>query len=235
MPRNREKLSVVYSSGLMIDGPLLATLAVFFDEVWFPYPLRWAPGRDPRPIIDVPGSADYQIDLIKRFQEKYAQWQRRYRALFTEDILRILPWSALPDHEVEVGIDFAFKISLVDRDGDFEMPAGADALALHAVYAKKPAAEIFVQEAEDTTLAIATRLAHSLFQYEIPELAALPEEAILDCRDAVSRYKEGFRDYLFSLSPSMTTSHACRSTAVGSTSPRHAMASGASMNAISIR
>ena len=38
MADDTRKLSITYSSGLIPPSELMSTLAVFYDEIWLPYP-----------------------------------------------------------------------------------------------------------------------------------------------------------------------------------------------------
>jgi hypothetical protein len=88
------KLSITYSSGLIPPPELMSTLAVFYDEIWLPYPydldqdgIQIFPVFNRMAEINAKSGA-YKIRLEAR--NTYRQQRERWYLLFNRDICRIL-------------------------------------------------------------------------------------------------------------------------------------------------
>lgn len=140
-------LSVTYSSGVICHEPdFLSTLAVFYDQIWFPYPY----GLDRKGVVWCSGPPGFDNELAI-VQERYEQWRAQWELLFKEEILCTLP---MPK-ELEGGMPLELRDETMNKLGyridprptafiDLDMLCGRIALAIHALYTDKPSPELFV-------------------------------------------------------------------------------------------
>src|SRR5437867_7529541 len=91
MPTGVRPLSCIFSSRLHIREDEIATLGVFFDEIFLPYPY----GVDPAAIhlpwfhdSGVVGIGTYMLEGVRR---EFQAWKEKYKLLFEEGVLRTLP------------------------------------------------------------------------------------------------------------------------------------------------
>lgn len=85
MTRKGTDLEVTYSSGVIVEeSDVLATLAVFYDRIWLPYPWDLDPDLNTRISYE---RAFWAGDAI----ERYLDWRKRWELLFNEGILQVLP------------------------------------------------------------------------------------------------------------------------------------------------
>src|SRR6266566_2062137 len=141
-------LSVVYSSGLVAHGMLLATLATYYDEVWFPYPFNCDPDANLK--FTPEGDQPALRETLEWQQRDYVDWRSRYALLFDERILRTLP----PPFEIggPLPANHLSRISALcddpprdDKVSSMSVFMGTAALAVHHLYAQKPSPEIFIR------------------------------------------------------------------------------------------
>jgi hypothetical protein len=223
MASRARPFSCVYASRLSIPPDDLATLAVFFDEIWLPYPYDVDPEA-----IGLPGFEDSEgvglgTFFLHTIREEFRAWKENAAPLFNEGVLRTLPppvqtsdaWPAHFLHQLHksgMGEGFGFgttREELLDgKIRHWDIALGKPALATYAAFSPKPAPELFLESRmvkgrdtglETSTPRLATFLARSLFQYQIPQLAPLPADEILEVRNLLAQEKEGFVAYLYSL------------------------------------
>ncbi len=147
MNRN-DSLSVTYSSGVICHDPnILTTLAVFYDKIWFPYPL----GLNRKKELNLSAPEGYYNDL-SIVEDKYEQWITQWELLFQEGILCILP----KPNELKAGHGFQSEMldQLCQKDSvkrkikvfhDFDVLSGRLAMTAHALYSPKPSPELFLK------------------------------------------------------------------------------------------
>jgi hypothetical protein len=212
MPDKNPLSSITYSSGVLCEKPdILSTLAVFYDEVWLPYPYNWDPGAvvlwDYKPT---------QASLLAR-QERYTDWRSQWQPLFDQQLLHTLPPPIKPgeypsNFSQEVWEKLEDKIGAgIYADGEYcastwDIVTGRLAMIIHALYARKPSPEFFVSNPQDTSTShLSSVLTRSLFQYRIPQLEALRAEQILEVRDYIKDTREGFASYVSEMVDDMET------------------------------
>lgn len=202
MPR---KLQITYSSDLTIKDPeLLATLSVFYDKIYLPYPYNCDP--DAEPLIGMLNIFTREALLKDPEVWEYVSWRSEYRALFDSGILECVPpavirhsptWTDEQEEEVMAALGAAARVA--DRENSSSEEWGIRSLiarTIHASFTKKPCAEFF---SGSSTAALAGLIARPLFRYRLPRLAALTGEQILEIRGRVKDTREGFIDYIFEL------------------------------------
>src|SRR5438105_902209 len=87
MKKERASLAVTYSSGVICEAPdVLSTLAVFYDEIWFPFPYDLNPSSGIRTPL-------FYTDTIYigSAQDRYREWLEKWSLLFKNGILNTLP------------------------------------------------------------------------------------------------------------------------------------------------
>jgi hypothetical protein len=201
---NIRPLSATYSSQVFpipvgFEGlSILSTLAVFYDEVCFPYPY----GFDPEgPVLWQPISGDW---LYEYTVGRYIMVRQEWNPIFEHGIFRILPPPISSIEEMPEDLPDVLPRELgytEDEDVYFknwDLITGKVAVAIHAVYGQKPSPELFISDPTDTTTSrLAGFVVNSLFRYVVPQLNALHPEQILEVRELVRETKEGFVDYIF--------------------------------------
>lgn len=100
-----KKLSITYSSGLIPPPELMSTLAVFYDEVWLPYPCDIDIERVREcPLLKTIVDDNRNIRFFLPSQQYYSNWKNKWNSLFKNDILQVI----LPK-------EFNIKLSLDDH------------------------------------------------------------------------------------------------------------------------
>lgn len=206
-------LSTTYSSGVICDQPkILSTLAVFYDEIWLPYPYNW----DPEAVVIWDHKPTQ--NAVRITQEKYVNWRSTWKPLFDQQILKTLSppikpgkypdnfskevWEKIKVKGVGCG-DFVDEEYLAST---WDIVTGRLALVIHALYAHKPSPEFFVSDPQNTdTSYLAGVLTNSLFHYRIPQLQALRAEQILEVRDYIKDTREGFANYIHEMVDELET------------------------------
>jgi hypothetical protein len=225
MESRARQLSCVYSSHVYVDGADLATLAVFFDEIWLPYPYEVDPDG-----LGLPGFKDAGIEGIGTYmlagvQKEFREWKQTVKPLFDEGVLRTLPppirtADECPSDYLDVLHTKVARQSLPrGKVSMWDMALGKPAMAIFAAYSSKPAPELFLQpswrkrsptksrSAPDTrTVHLASHLAISLFNYQVPQLQSLTADQILEVRNFLRNEKEGFVAHVFTLTDEMEKS-----------------------------
>jgi len=219
MASKARPFSCVYASGLSIPRADLATLAVFFDEIWLPYPYDVDPDAIGLPGFKDSGHVALGTLFLQRVREEFRAWKESAAPLFNEGVLRTLPppiqtasvWPTNFLHDLQRGMDtrnggFGFGTPteqvLAGKIRHWDIALGKPALATYAAFSPKPAPELFLRprtEPDTSTLRLAALLARSLFQYQIPQLAPLSADEILEVRNLIAKEKEGLVAYLYSL------------------------------------
>ncbi len=82
---------------------------------------------------------------------------------------------------------------------------GEFAIAVQALYGKKLAPELNLNETELTTTRLASELANALLVYKFPKINQLDPDTILRLREDLKDFKLGFRDYLSQLTDDLET------------------------------
>lgn len=209
---NAHSLSATYSSGLFHDAlaspDVLSTLAVFYDEVYFPYPYgldsegpvfwRWE-GYEPG-VAYPPDSR-----VIPSVQELYVAKEDEWKLLFEQGIFNRLPPSISSSQDLPEDFtkNLMSQLGYPEEKGAWstvDLITGKFALALHAMYTKKPSPELFVSNPSDTsTMRLAGFLVQSIFRCVVPHLNALNAEQVLEVRELLRDTKEGFTYFVFEL------------------------------------
>lgn len=206
------KLSATYSSGLFHDAlvspDVLSTLAVFYDEVCFPYPY----GLDPQGVVFWRWE-DHELGLqyppgSKAFptaQEMYAAKENEWKLLFEQGIFKKLPPPILDPQDLPEDFtkDLMRRLGYPEDQSTWrssDILSGKFALALHAMYTQKPSPELFVSNPSDTsTTRLAGFLVQSVFRCVVPHLSSLKAEQILEVRELLKDTKEGFTYFIFEM------------------------------------
>lgn len=198
------KLEITYSSDLTIkDSELLATLSVFYDKVYLPYPYNCDP--DAEPLIGMLNVFTREVLLKEPDVREYVSWRSKYKILFDCGIFESLPpavirhsplWTEEQEQEVMLALGAAVRAnSSKAKESGFEL-RNLIARVIHASFTKKPCAEFFTTS---STAALAGLIVHPLFCYSLPRLAQLSGEQIIEIRDLVKDTREGFIDHIFEL------------------------------------
>jgi hypothetical protein len=218
MPTKGRPLSCVFSSRLYVPDKEISTLAVFFDEIFLPYPYSVDPDALELPGFRDAGNVGIGAIMLEAVQEEFRTWKEHYKVLFNEGVLRTLAppikgSDRLPADYLDAVHKGTYSASLGrGKVSHWSIALGEPALALYAAYSTRPAPEFFLErdqwmpavrrsqpELDTSTARLATLLGKSLFNYQFPQLALLPPEQILELRDFVRTEKEGFVAYLNSL------------------------------------
>jgi len=197
------KLEITYSSDLTIKDPeLLATLSVFYDKVYLPYPYNCDP--DAEPLIGMLNVFKREVLLKEPDVREYVSWKSKYRVLFDCGILESVPPAVIrhspgwtDEQEQEVMLALGAAALAADQANSSSEEWGIRSLiarTIHASFTRKPCAEFF---SADSTAALAGLVAHPLFCYRLPRLADLSGEQILEIRALVKDTREGFIGYIF--------------------------------------
>jgi hypothetical protein len=210
----------------------MATLATYYDEIWFPYPFNWDPDAT---VTFRPMDADDPLhESIQLRHKEYVDWKRRYRSLFAEGIVKILPppfqsGHAPPDLKDKVG-------PVIQHQGEgvvnsMSVLMGMAPLAVHLFYARKPSPELFVHgdleapgnndewlagfvqaywpkgkpNPHQRTQQIIAHLIRSLFRLTVPGIPNLPPENFFALRQKLRRFKEGFSDFTTEMTEAVRT------------------------------
>lgn len=202
------KRKVTYSSGecdvVNMEG-ILETLAVFYDEIWLPYPYGFDPEGPVLWSISIPQSHYTQYrDTVFMMHEEYEKWHNKWKPLFDQGILKTLPPPITDLKEIPYGFAEVIRSKIGYQEDVslslFPLLSGELALAIHALYSPKPGPELFITNPVDTTTSrLAGFLVRSLFQLQIPQLQALTAEQVLEVRDYLQDTKEGFKDYIYTM------------------------------------
>ena len=209
---------------------VLSTLAVFYDQVWLPYPY----GFEKEGIWFRKKSSS---DLPPESQNDIYNWTTNWGPLIYAGILKTLPPPIPPGNLFSVDKRILNERGLViNNELLYQLAAKLDAeyeginpsiafgatddiyhlgitedvenlsLAIHAAYSQKIGPELFINDPTDSsTSRLAGVLVQSLFEYHIPQLQALTAEQILEVRDYIKDTKEGFTDYIFEMVDDMET------------------------------
>ena len=88
MVDDSRKLSISYSSELIPPPEWMSTLAVFYDEIWLPYPYMIEIANSPNiPSIELEDLQRSQfLKAFWDFARKYTKWKDESRVLFDEKI-----------------------------------------------------------------------------------------------------------------------------------------------------
>lgn len=207
MADDSRKLSITYSSGLIPPPEHISTLAVFYDEIWLPYPYNFSPHHVQIHSGSLEAGFDrlglgYVEQALIMVGERFLQQRDSWRLLFVQDILRTLPpyddGTSNPTSKLLM-LDNAFE-SLKGKNtylGDIGDWLYHLILELHMLYAIKPSPELLIPDTSNTnTSRLAYFLVQSLFQYQIPRLETLNAEQVLEVRDYLKDTKEGFTQYV---------------------------------------
>ena len=225
MADNSSKLSITYSSGLIPSPEHMSTLAVFYDEIWLPYPcgsiMIQGSETTRTETITFPSLRKESEDIYKSksdifkplFDEKNYQGLSRTKKSLSEQeypgsldnilMLRIIKESlklSFPSQHEQV--DKLSLLQAMNASVDFSRQSEYEgtehlSLAAHALYGTKPSPELFISNPSDTsTSRLAVSLAQSIYAYMIPQLQTLNSEQILYVRDYLKGTKEGFAYYI---------------------------------------
>jgi hypothetical protein len=211
MPDDPRTLSVTYSSGIYIRKPeVLSTMAVFYDQVWLPYPYGFE-----KEGIWFRRDTFSGLQSHRQFRDDIYSWTAEWGPLYDQGILRTLPPPIPPGDIFSAGKEVVANREgalnqiygkLIDQYEGIHVPYSVGvteeienlSLALHAAYAHKVGPELFISDPTATASArLAGFLVRSLFEYRFPELQGLTAEQIVEVRDYIKDTKEGFVDYIF--------------------------------------
>ena len=213
MVDDTRKLSITYSSGLIPPPELMSTLAVFYDEIWLPYPYFIKTDGTPYFFEKPELSHVRELDDLRAMSDLakiYTDWDNKFRLLVDKEIIRTIQGIdaidipipqdlSIPDPLVLKAFNiFSKRYSSKDTDHIVMNTSMLDViLAINVLYNRYPAPEIFIPDPLDTnTSRLAGLLVNSLFQYQVPQLQVLNAEQILEIRDYLKDTKDGFRCYI---------------------------------------
>jgi hypothetical protein len=201
-------LSVTYSSW-PLEWPngntSLSTLAVFYDKVLLPYPYFF---DEAAPVFWTNSGKSL---IAKDLQDDFAEWKRSMRPLLDAKLVEFLPPPFVKPEEFPSMFtkEVRARINALRQGGklpkgtlftSFDGFTGTFTFALHALYGSKPAPELFISNPSDkATDRLAAYLVQTLFRFQVPRVADLHPDEILEVRAYLKDSKEGFVDLMFEL------------------------------------
>jgi hypothetical protein len=109
MADTSQKLSITYSSGLIPPPEWMSTLAVFYDEVWlpFPYDLDFEHHKKYPLYYNLNKMMAYRgyftsIEYLPSAQKCYFEWKNEWNALFDNSILRNIDIRKFSHHKMSI-------------------------------------------------------------------------------------------------------------------------------------
>jgi hypothetical protein len=198
---------------------LLATLCVFYDKIYLPYPyaidrdsvLQWKEEQTGREI-------GHTSQIVADAREHFAEWKTRFEQLFSEGVLEFLPPPFIKNEDVPYNFNTRILNAMEDKCIDQKAVAeGQVAFAIHALYGARPAPEYCVMSGfsgsqanfpefisstpsgESNTDYYARLLAKRLFRHELPVLKAIHPEQILEASNKLTDYRAGLADYIYQM------------------------------------
>nr|RNJ68764.1 MAG: hypothetical protein EDM05_13925 [Leptolyngbya sp. IPPAS B-1204] len=191
-----KSFNCVYASELLIsDSGLLTTLALFYDKVSLPHPYDL--DANAKPLIRWPFD---KLDDLEIEQRHYRSWINANKELFNAGVLEVLPppLEAQRDEPIDLAQRLLEELgSSLPYFTSSQVFSGKLALAMHALFSQTTDPEFITSRPGNTsTQHLQTVLATSLLEYQLPQLEKLHPEQILELREEVAPYKQGFIDYL---------------------------------------
>ena len=195
----------------------MSTLAVFYDEIWLPYPYelhRLLPYHGG--LLDVISMDDDVLSYLRNAEDIYVEQRSQWETLFRQGIIKTLEplfASEIPlylldqdtPHRLSKFQERLKNFSSHGAHGNLiispqQIASGSFALAIHSLYVFKSRPELFISDPSDThTSRLAGFLVDAIFQLKIPQLKTLNAEQILEVRYKLRNFKEGFTDYVIRL------------------------------------
>ncbi|MEH6433476.1 hypothetical protein [Massilia sp. DD77] len=204
-------LAIGYSSRLIPTKDEMASLTVFYDQIWLPHPCDLSP-RGTKNLASVfrqIAGANYEIPNLQAARDRYAAACGVWQPLFDAGILKIMPpfeilAGLLGDNDTISLTDYAdWHMRLPKEASRFERGVSqleSLILALHRLDAKKTHPELFISNPNDkSTARLSGFLNQAIVAARIPMLATLDANQILDLRESVNQAKDGYRQYLYQL------------------------------------
>lgn len=215
--------SITYDSNLYIhDKSLLATLCVFYEQVYLPavqtigqsaYFQRKRGSEDPFVFAEIVENSSYQPMGMRLDLGQESQWQQILHLFESSGALRRLPQSEIKHADLAryLGQSFPAFNDMIPYmsckrwpyDGESEgYLVNLDQL-VHLLRKDTNQTRTFVSsgDAKDTSRAQKTALmADSVFKYLLPKLGELSIDQILEVRETVKDNREGFAMHVMKLS-----------------------------------
>lgn len=205
---NTDAIVIAYASRLIPSKEEMASLTVFYDEIWLPHPCDLS-SRGVKNLASYFGEIfgrDFEIPGLREAQDMYEAKCEEWKLLFDEGILRRMP----PFERFGRIIKNDNTISFIDYINWFtQLPKEAEkfalqaqhleslVLAMHRLDAKKTHPELFISDSDDrTTVQLAGILNNAILACRIPMLSTLNADQILSLRTRVKDVKQGYRQYL---------------------------------------
>ena len=194
------KHALTYPSDLIIrDAGTLASLCVFFDNVYLPY----LPSNNTGLLFRVNESGvNPDVDLVDlpSAGEYHHKWDESYAPLFTNCVLTRL---SKPKRDVEID-DQALQSIINELQPNISGFSRRLYFLTRVIHHLRPdqLAPHVLDSAQDapTRNGYKWLMAHEAFTYLIPALTELTSEQILEVRDKVADTREGFAMHLQQLS-----------------------------------
>lgn len=206
--QNKNVLAIGYSSRLIPSRDEMASLAVFYDEIWLPHPCDLSPSgaKNLKGLYRELCGKDHEIPQLEAAQAKYESECEQWSTLFDEGILKTMPpferfQSILGDDNT---MSFSSYISWFERlpkeakpftNGTHHLESLV--LAMHRLDAIKKYPELFISNVHDTsTTRLSGYLNDAIITCRIPVLTSLNSDQILEIKEKVKDSKLGYQQYL---------------------------------------
>lgn len=206
--KNRDALAIGYASRLIPTNKEMASLAVFYDEIWVPHPCDLSPNGTKNIASfyrDLAGE-NFAIPQLQAAQDQYAKKKERWKDLFDEGVLRTMPpferfGGVIKDDSTIAFNDYASWFSRLPKEAasfaNETQHLESLVLAMHRLDAKKHHPELFISDPQDTSTAkLSGFLNDAILACRIPMLASLNADQILELREKVQDAKQGYRQYI---------------------------------------
>lgn len=192
--------ALTYSSDLIIRDPgMLASLCVFFDNVYLPYLPSDRPGLFLR-VTETDSDPEFDFVEMASAGDYHCQWDDAYAPLYTASVLQRLPELS---HDVEIDGEVLDSIirDLEPNVSGFSRRLYFLTRVVHYLRRDQLAPQVIDFEQEAPTRAgYKWMMAQEAFAYIVPSLNELTPDQILEVRDEVSNTREGFAMHLQKLS-----------------------------------
>jgi uncharacterized protein (DUF1330 family) len=206
-----DTLVIAYASRLVPTAAEMATLALFYDEIWLPHPCDLLThGAKNLASLYRQLTGDCIVPGLQAAQEIHGRKREHWKPLFDEGILRTMPpfelFGGLFRNRDAISIeDFVGWFARIPKEAElFSTDAQhleSFVLAMHRLDAKKLYPELFISDPNDRSTARLSGLLHNqILTCRIPEMQGLNSEQILELRQLTKIAKQGYRQYLNQLS-----------------------------------